>query len=86
MVAKGLLLSYCFASGFSYEQAVREYTIISSGEKTSDHTVLDWYSYCRELCCVYLDGRYDDCGPIGGPGHVIEVDGMKLGRTMKEEG
>ena len=35
---------------------------------------------------MYLDGRYDECGPIGGPGHVIEVDGMKLGRRKYERG
>ena len=34
MVAKGLLLTYSFAIGLSYDQAVRETTIIESGTKT----------------------------------------------------
>ena len=43
MIAKGLLLTYLFATGLSYDQAVRETTIISSNEKTSRNTVSDWY-------------------------------------------
>ena len=48
MLAKGLLLTYSFAMGFSYQQAIRETTIISTGEITGNQTVADWFSYCRQ--------------------------------------
>ena len=49
LLAKGVLLTYSFAMGFSYQLAIRETTIISTGEITSSTTVADWYSYCRYL-------------------------------------
>ena len=45
MIAKGLLLMYSFATGLSYEQAIRETTIVSAKEITSLATVSDWYRY-----------------------------------------
>ena len=45
MIAKGLLLMYSFATGLSYEQAIRESTIVSAKEITSSATVSDWYRY-----------------------------------------
>ena len=47
MVAKGILLTYTFACGFSQNQAIRESTLTGTGEITSSATVVDWYSYCR---------------------------------------
>ena len=72
--------------GLNYEQAIRESTIIESGQKTSSASVADWFSYCREVTCVYLDGLYDESGPIGGAGHVIRIDEMKLRRKKFNKG
>ena len=38
------------------------------------------------MCTLALDIMYADSGPIGGPGRVIEVDEMKLGRRNYERG
>nr|CAD2183380.1 unnamed protein product [Meloidogyne enterolobii] len=53
---------------------------------TSSATVADWFNYCREVTCVYLDGLYENDGPIGGPGHIIECDEMKLEKREYERG
>ena len=47
MLAKGLLLTYSFSMGFSYQQVIRETTIISTGEKRVIK-LADWFSYCRQ--------------------------------------
>ena len=86
MVAKGLLLTYSFAMELSYNQAMRESTLLETNQITSSATVADWYQYCREVCCIYLDGLYENSGKIGGPGHVIEIDEMKLGRRKFQRG
>ena len=47
MAAKGILLTYAWTQNFTYDQAVRESTLINTGQITDDHTVSDWYSYRR---------------------------------------
>ena len=47
MVAKGIILTYAWTQNFTYKQAIRESTLIHTGKITDDHTVSDWYSYCR---------------------------------------
>lgn len=86
MLAKGLLLTYSFATGLSYTQAIRESTLIETGKVTSQNTVADWYSYCREVTGIYLDGLYEERGSIGGEGHVIQIDEMKLGKRKFNRG
>lgn len=65
--SKVLLLTYAFATDMSYELAIRESSL--GGETTSNATVYDWYSYCRECCLIALERKYETEGQIGGEGH-----------------
>ena len=38
------------------------------------------------VCTIYLDGLYEDLGPIGGAEHLIEIDEMKMGRRKYNRG
>ena len=61
MVSKGMLLIYSFALGFSYNQAIRESTLLETKEITSRNTVSDWFSYSRYfylLSWLYKQNRY----------------------------
>ena len=49
MVIKGLFLTYGFSQKFSYAQVQREATIATLPGTISEHTISDWYSYCREV-------------------------------------
>jgi len=43
----------------------------------SDHTVVDWSSFCREVCVYWLE----KCSAVlGGPGVVVEIDEAKFGK------
>ena len=85
-VEKVLILTYTFAHKFSYEQAINECNISDSDTTISRETVSNWYSYCREICVIALDREYANQGKIGGDGHLVEIDEMKLGRRKYHRG
>jgi len=79
-----LRLTYYFSRGFKIEDAVNEISV--PGRNCISHsTVMDIYSYCREVCMCRLDTLYEASGPIGGPGKLVEIDEMKFGRRKYEK-
>jgi transposase-like protein len=79
---KAVLLTYCFAVDMDSKQAIRETSM--DGETTSSETVVDWYSFCRQMCMHSLDQQFETL--IGGPGHIVEIDECKIGRTKYSRG
>ena len=64
---KILMITYCFAAEFTYDQTIREvYGSIENDERkeVARTTISDWFNYCREVCMVYLDELYDYEGRI----------------------
>lgn len=75
-----LRITYCFAVKDGIERCVRETDGVNKG------TVVDWYSFCREVCLESLLRRYENEGRMGGDGKVVEVDECKIGRRRYERG
>lgn len=49
----------------------------------SAHTVVDWSSFCREVCVFLIS---DSGRPIGGPGCVVEIGEAKVGKRKYNRG
>ena len=56
----------------------------------SEHTAVDWYNFCREVCEVIISNQWQ---PIGGPNTFVEIDESHLchrkyyrGKILKTEG
>ncbi|XP_070562178.1 uncharacterized protein [Ptychodera flava] len=49
----------------------------------TEHSTVDWYSYCREVCAMTLERCSEH---IGGPGKVVEIDESKLGKRKHVRG
>ncbi len=49
----------------------------------SDHTLVDWYNFCREVCLEILVGENEQ---IGGPGVEVEIDESKFGKRKYHRG
>ena len=51
--------------------------------EVSPHTVVDWSSFCREVCLFWLE---KERVILGGPGVVVEIDEAKLGKRKYNRG
>lgn len=80
---KVIRLIYHFAMKDNYDRVCRE---LFNGEKgTSRESISDMFSYLREVCMIALDHSFDSA-KLGGPGHVVEIDEMKIGRRKYNVG
>ena len=62
-----LLLVWCFVKRFSQHQTK---TFLDLSGK-NNHTTVDWFSMCREVCDDWMIHCSEQ---IGGPGEVVEID------------
>ena len=51
-----------------------------AGEVVSNHTVIDWYNFCRDVCSEYL---ITNPIKLGGVGDIVEIDETHLGGKRK---
>ena len=80
---KILKLTYYWAARATTSAAIRE-TSVHEGEQTSSKTVVDWFTFCREVCLRAVEER---CSKgIGGPGMTVEIDESKFGRRKYNRG
>jgi len=49
----------------------------------SNHSVIDFYNFCREVCSVIVEEQSE---PIGGVGKVVEIDESKFGKRKYNRG
>ena len=49
----------------------------------SDHTLVDWYNFAREICITVLEAGSE---VIGGPGCIVEIDESKFGKRKFNKG
>ncbi|KYQ53651.1 hypothetical protein ALC60_03886 [Trachymyrmex zeteki] len=49
----------------------------------SPNTVVDWFSFCREVYAFWAD-KYSE--KLGGPGRVVEIDEAKIGHRKYNRG
>lgn len=49
----------------------------------SDHTIVDWKNFAREVCLCILT---QDSERIGGPGKHVEIDESKFGKRKYHRG
>ncbi|XP_078042534.1 uncharacterized protein LOC144472940 isoform X2 [Augochlora pura] len=80
-----MIITYGFAWKFSFELMQHECSIVEN-ETVSSETISDRFSFCREVCTLGLDRRYEMEGSIGGPGVIVEIDECKVGRRKFEKG
>ncbi|XP_076545896.1 uncharacterized protein LOC143305596 [Osmia lignaria lignaria] len=80
-----MIITYAFAWKFSFGQTQHECSIID-GQTVSSETIIDRFSFCREVCTIALDKKYETEGLLGGPGIIVEIDECKIGRRKFEKG
>ena len=57
--------------------------IVLHESRLSSNTVVDFYNFCREVCCVVIE---ENSEPIGGQGKIVEVDKSKFGKRKFHKG
>ena len=65
-----LIVTYFWANRFREINARKEISC-------SNHTTVDWYNFCREVCVEIVAAER---GQIGGPGKIVEIDESKFGK------
>ena len=49
----------------------------------AEHTVVDWYMFCREVCMLMM---LNESVPLGGKGVIVETDKSKFGKMKYGRG
>jgi len=57
--------------------------IVRHETRLSRATVVDFFNFCREVCCVVIE---EECERIGEPGKVVEIDESKFGKRKFNKG
>ena len=83
-VRQRIIITYAFANAFSFQQTINEASIQQS--TVSRETVIDVFSYCREVCMAWLDATYHGEGKIGGDGCIVKIDECKIGKRKYNRG
>ena len=70
-----LILTHCWALGYPNWTAAIESDV-------SEHSVVQWYNFCREVCIFACDLNQDQQPnkKIGGVGKVVELDESHFGK------
>jgi hypothetical protein len=78
-----LMILYCFAHRFSYEDTNHESRFSQS--ELSDHTISRWFQIGREAAINYVEDINEE-GKMGGEGSVIEIDESMVGKRKFNKG
>lgn len=68
----------------TFDQSLRECSIIAN-EEISFETIVDRFSFCREVCMITFDEVFEEEGKIANDGEIIEIDECKIGRQKYED-
>ena len=60
-----------------------EQDVIRHGVNISEHTAVDWDSFCRQTCEVTLLEKEEK---IGGPAKTVQIDESKFGKRKYHRG
>lgn len=90
-VSEVMSLTYSFARLESYQIAKFEAASDAyfDGMNTlllSNHTIADWYTFCRKIVIDSFDQKLTNLGLIGGPGIVVQIDESKFGKRKYHKG
>lgn len=69
-----LPLSTCLEVLYWWSMDVPQY-IVQEQLMLSNHTVIDWFKYIRDVCTAFI---LDHHQPIGGPNVIVEIDESKF--------
>ena len=71
-----------FANDFTNKQAMTETSFdVDLFSQISSETVVDYFSYCREVCVEAVDRHATRIGPIGGENMIVKIDESKIGKS-----
>lgn len=79
-----MLITYCFAKSYSFQQTIEECSIFETN--VSNETISDRFSFAREVCMFAMDNSFELSGKIGGVGCIVEIDETKIGKRKYERG
>ena len=74
-----LRIIYCFCAKSTNEFVVGEFGI-------SEETVVDWYSYLRQVCLEWAVEKTRNGQKIGGAGKAVEIDESMFGKRKFNQG